>query len=303
MTEQTVFRPLRQRGLFFHGILIVALGATSALSFMLGFNQQVGGYFVLLLLISLLLFAPLPWIIYRAYALGRAVYRVERDGLRLRWGLRAEDVPLPEIEWVRQATDLAADLPLPRLVWPGALLGSVNVPDLGPMEYLASSSKNLILIATAQRIYAISPEDPQTFLRAFQYALEMGSLSPLSSVSVLPAAYLSQVWANKVARVLLVGGFLLNLFLFVGVSLLVPGRATVSLGFQPNGAPLPAVPATQLLLLPILGAFTYVIDFAAGLFFFRHEQNRIIAYITWASAAASAALFIGASIILLLTTR
>jgi hypothetical protein len=292
MSEQFSFKPPRSRGLLFHGLIILVLGATSALAFMFGLNQKIGGYFVLLLLISLLLFAPLPYIIYRAYALSQASYRLGRDGLRLRWGLRAEDIPLPDVEWVRRSTELAADLPLPRLSWPGSILGSVKVQDLGPMEYLASTTENLLLVATPKRVYAISPEDPDTFLQSFQRTLELGSLTPLSSISVLPAAYLARVWSNKTAQILIISGFVLNLLLFMGVSLLIPNRQSVSLGFYPNGAPLPSGPAAQMLLLPILGTFIYLTDLTAGMFFFRREKYYPIAYLAWGSSTATAALLI-----------
>jgi hypothetical protein len=243
-------------------------------------------------------------VLYRAYALSRAVYRLERDGLRLRWGLRAEDIPLPEIEWVRRAADLATDLPLPPMPWPGALLGTVQAADLGPVEYLASSTHSLLLIATPQRVYAISPEDPETFLRSFQRSLEMGSLTPISSISVLPAAYLSLLWADRVARWLLLGGFILTLLLFVVVSLAIPTRTIASLGFYPDGTPLPGGPAAQMMLLPILGAFAFVIDLATGLFFYRRpaehlSSSRIIAYIAWGSAVVTALLLLAAVLFIL----
>ena len=123
MTEQLVFRPPRRRGVLFHSAVIAALGASSALTFLLGLNQHIGAYFVLFLIVSLLLFAPLPWIFYRTYSLIRAHYSLGRDGLRLRWGMRAEDIPLPDIEWVRRPADLAAAVPMPRMRWPGAIWG------------------------------------------------------------------------------------------------------------------------------------------------------------------------------------
>ncbi len=302
MSKSFAFRPARQRGLLFHGLLILVLGAASGLTFVFGLDQQsavpaqsaqpVQSVGVLLLIISLVLFAPLPWIVYRAYALARAAYTLERDGLRLRWGMRAEDIPLPEVEWVRRATDLAVDLPLPVLHWPGAILGSVNVADLGPVEYLASSPDNLILIATPQRIYAVSPEDPQAFLRAFQSTLEMGSLSPLSPASVLPAAYLAQLWTEKVPRGLLVSGFLLNLLLLVGVGLLVSRVSGITMTEE----------GSSIVLLPILGAFIYVLDLAAGLFFYRRENQRPIAYMMWGSAALTGLLLI-AAVVMMLTTK
>lgn len=299
MSETIIHNPPRQRGLLFHGIVIAALGAGTVLTFLLGVYQRVGDYFVLLLLVSLLLFAPLPLVIYRAYALIRASYRLERNGLRLRWGLRAEDIPLPAIEWVHRATDLASTLPLPRLSWPGAILGTVNTPDLGPIEYMASTTQTLLLIATPTKVYAISPEDPERFLQDFERALELGSLSPISSVSVLPAAYLSQVWSNRIARILILSGLILIFILLAGVSLLIPNRATISLGFYPSGAPLPVVPAEQLILLPILGIFSYLIDLMAGLFFFRRGQQRLIAYLLWGSSVVTTLLLILAVVFIL----
>jgi hypothetical protein len=292
MTETTAFYPPRRRGLLFHGAISAALGGASALFFFLGLNQQGGTYFALFLILALLSFAPLPWVFYRAYALARASYRLERDGLRLRWGMRAEDIPLPDIEWVRRPDDLVTDLPLPRLRWPGAVLGLVNAADLGVVEYMAAGTETMLLVATPRRIYAISPQDPDTFMRAFQRALEMGSLTPISSVSVLPAAYLAQIWRDRLTRALLAAGFLLNLLLLVGVSLVIPGRVSASLGFFPGGEPLPAVSTSQLLLMPVLSAFVYVVDLAMGLFFYRHEQQRPIAYMIWGSAPVSAALLI-----------
>lgn len=303
MTETLAFRPPMRRGLLIHIVTSLVIGAASASAFFFGFNQQAGTAFVLLLLLSLLLFAPLPWMIYRAYALTRAAYRLERDGLRLRWGLRAEDIPLPDVEWVRRADDLAINVPLPPFSMPGAILGTVRAADLGTVEFMASTTHNLLLIATAQRVYAISPEDMEGFLRGFQRSLEMGSLTPFSYVSVLPAAYVMQIWSDRLARWLLLAGFALTLLLFAGVSLAIPTRISASLGFYPDGTPLPAGPAAQMMLLPILGAFAYVTDLATGVFFYRREPNRRIAYLVWAGSVVTAALLSAAVFFILAYSR
>jgi hypothetical protein len=298
MNETFVFQPPRQRGLILLGSIALFLAAASAACFIIGISQSESGMFLSLLLLSLLLFAPLPLLLYRVYSLMRASYRIERDGLRLRWGLRAEDIPLPEIEWVRMAADLAISLPPPRLVWPGILRGTVTVNDLGPVEYMASTRAGLILVAGPHKIYAISPQDPEEFLRAFQRSLEMGSLSPFSSVSVLPAAYLSQIWSSAAARWVLASGFVLSLLLFMLTALVIPSKSSVSLGFYLDGRPLSPVPAEQILLLPILGSFVFLTDTAAGLFLYRREATRIIAYLVWSAAVLTQALFIGAIFLL-----
>ena len=68
----------------------------------------------------------------------------------------------------------------------------------------------------------------------------------------------------------LLAGVLVNLGLFILVSLAIAGRPTVSLGFDLNGAPVEAGASARLLLLPVLSVLIYVADLIAG----RHDQHR-----------------------------
>ncbi len=298
-TIPAVFMPPRQRGLVYHGVALLVLAGASVLTLILAIQRGVSGSFTLLLLLSVLFFAPLPLVIYRGYALLNATYTIERDGLRIRWGLRAEDIPLPEIEWVRPASDLGFHLPLPPLVWSGAILGSRDVSELGLVEFMGSDTSRLLLIATPRKVYAISPEDQRAFLRSFQYAIEMGSLMPLPAYSVRPAAFARRVWDDRPARYALLAGLLLTMALLVQVSLAIPGQQTVSLGFDPQGLPLAPVPAEQLLLLPVLGLFAYIANLVVGVFFYRRENNRPIAFMLWAAATFTPLLLIIAVIFIL----
>ncbi len=296
---EQIYRPTRRNGLILHSVALAAFSVASGAAFWLAFRQDVGGNFVLYILLALLLFIPIPILAYRGYALLTARYSIERDGLRLRWGLRAEDIPLTEVEWVRPAADLAFELPLPRLSWPGAIVGGLTVGDLGPVEYMASERDLLLLVATPARVYAISPADPVSFVRAFQYATEMGSLSPIDAYSARPASYLRSVWSDRAARVLILAGGALALALFVLVSLAIPGRQTASLGFTSSGQPIPAGPAVQLLLLPILGVLAYVMDSIGGAFFYRYDPWRPVAYLLWGSGVLTPAVLLLAVLFLL----
>ncbi len=266
------------------GAAIFLLGSSAGLM-ILALQQQVGALFVFFLLLSLILFAPLPVMIYRTYALSNAYYSLERDGLRIRWGLRAEDIPLPEIEWVRPASDMGFRLPLPWLKVPGAILGTRHSAELGLIEYLASDQDSLILIATPQKVYAISPEDARGFVRAFQYTIELGSLTPLKAYSVLPAAFAQRVWNERPARISLIIGFLLTLALLIYVSLLIPTRGAISLGFTAQLQPAEPGPPERLLLLPVLGLMAYLADLLAGMYFYRRPEDRPTAYMLWISSA------------------
>ena len=298
-TIPAVFLPPRRRGLIYHGVALLVLAGASALILVLAIQREVSGTFSLLLLLSVLFFAPLPLVVYRGYALLNATYTIERDGLRIRWGLRAEDIPLPEIEWVRPVSDLGFHLSLPPLVWSGAILGSRDSGELGLVEFMGADASQLLLIATPRKVYAISPEDQRAFLRAFQYAMEMGSLMPLKAYSARPAAFARRVWNDRPARYALLAGLLLTVALLVQVSLAIPGQQTVSLGFDPQGFPLDPVPAEQLLLLPVLGVFVYIANLAVGVFFYRREENRPIAFMLWLASAFTPLLFIIAVILIL----
>ena len=283
MDIQTVFPPARRTGLIFHiGVIMVLLGA-AVFVFLQAYQVNTGRDFIFGVLASVILVAPVPLLLYRTYALTQSSYTLDRDGLRLRWGLRGEDIPLPQIEWVRPAAELGFHLPLPFLQWPGAVVGRRRVEGLGEVEFLASDVRRLLLVATPQKIYAISPDDGRAFIRAFRQIIELGSLSPLDSYSVVPAAFLANVWQDQAARVMMLAGLVLTAVLFILAGLIIPGRATVSLGYDALRQPLEPIPADHLLLLPLLGALFYVVDLIGGLFFYRHDDQRPAAYLLWGS--------------------
>ena len=275
------FQPIRRRGLFLLGVIVFISLSASITLFILALQEQYGAYFVLFLIVSLLLLLPAFFMMYRLYALIRAEYRVSREGVLLQWGLRREEIPLNDIDWVRLASETEVDLGVPPLTFPGAILGNVHSDELGDVEYMASDIESLMLISTPHKTYAISPADAAAFLDCFRRSFEMGSLAPLQSTSVLPATYLRTVWSDRWARAFVLAGFILTLLLLVVVSLVIPTLESVSLGFDSSGNKLTSVPSTQLLLLPILCIFFFVADLIGGLFFYRKSKTRPIAFILW----------------------
>jgi hypothetical protein len=277
----TLFLPARRNGLIFHGVLLGLLVGSGALTFWSALGQDVGSDLLFYLIFSVLLLLPVPVVIYRLVSLYRASYELERDGLRIRWGLRAEDIPLPQIEWIRPASDLGFPLKMPLTSTPGAFLGNVTVEGLGAVEFIASDTQTMLLVATHTKVFVISPADPNGFIRSFRRVIELGSLSPLSSFSARPAAFLERVWADRSARILLASGFVISLLLFILVSLRIPAMAQVSLGFDAARQPLTPGPAESLMLLPVLGGFAFGLDLLFGLVFYRMEQRRPLAYLLW----------------------
>jgi uncharacterized BrkB/YihY/UPF0761 family membrane protein len=97
----------------------------------------------------------------------------------------------------------------------------------------------------------------------------------------MPAVYLRSVWTDPPARTLMVAGLGLALVLLAFASLSIPGRATVSLGFDSSGVPLEPVPAAQVLLLPVMNIVIYAADLLGGMYFYRKPATRPVAFMLW----------------------
>jgi len=291
MQDSFVFTPARRFGQLFHIFAVALLSAGVVWGLWQASQALIGPVFLLYLLPVLLAVAAFPILAYRAYALQSGTYVLERDGIRLRWGLRYEDIPMNTVLWVHPASDMSAPLPLPWLRWPGALFGIRRLPGADSagatteVEFMASGARVLVLIATTERIFAISPADQGAFLNTYQRFTEMGSLSPLTGRSVHPTFLLGQVWAAKPARILLLLGLSLCLILIIWVSLAIPTRSEVHMGFYPDGSPGDLVPAVRLFLLPVISIFFFMIDLFLGLFFFRRPAGRPLSYLVWGSGA------------------
>ena len=295
------FPPPKRFGLILHGIIILALSGVSTWGVLNLTRAQVGPAFVTYLLTAMLTFAPIPLLGYRAYALLRSDYYIDRDSLAILWGLRIEDIPLTDIEWVRPVTDLTRPLSLPAFRLPGAVLGSRRHADLGLVEFIAADTKNIILIATSKRIFAISPKDAAGLVRTFGRATELGSLTPAASKSEYPSFIITQAWGSPVARFLWMSGLFLNLGLVVWVGILIPALGQVSFGFNAFGVPNETAPAVRLILLPLVSTLMFIIGVAAGLYFYRWEKQRPLAFIVWISSTLCALLFLMAVLFLVTT--
>ena len=278
------FTPPRRKGIvFFLGSALLLTGLSGFL-LLFALDQKSSGYFVLALLGALVVLIPVPFILYNAYALLRAKYILDREGLKLRWGLRIEDIPLPDIEWVRPASELNTPIPYPAWSFSGILRGVRHLTDLGELEFLASDKSKLLLVAAPNVVFAISPSKTVDFLKAFQYVFELGSISPLKPISSKAGNFINQVWMNRPARAMILMGIFITLVLLVAVSMMIPTRQSIFLGFQPSTRPPEPAPADRLLMLPVLSLFTLATDLVLGFFLFRRKEFKILSYLVLGSS-------------------
>ena len=235
--EVLQFLPPRQRGITVQASLILALAAVTAVAIWRASISAVNLNLVIYALVATAAFFPLPFLTYWLYALLRASYSLDRDKLTLSWGLRVEQIPVSEVEWVRPASSLPGGLVLPVIHLPGSILGIRRQADLGPVEFLAAEAGSLLLVATAHQVIAISPQDAAGFMENMQHAIEMGSLTPAAAQSEYVSFVVVQAWQSLLARYLWLAGIFLNTGLLLWVGLMVPALKRVPLGFLPSGAP------------------------------------------------------------------
>lgn len=274
---------------------MLLLGGAGAFFFYRATQDPSGVNFLLDMLIALVLFSPLPLLVYRLYALVNAVYILRREGLMIRWGLRREDIPLASIEWMRPASEIGFRLPQPWLRWPGAVIGRRMVPELGQVEYLSGDVKHMILVATPGRMFAVSPEDAKGFMATFHRVNELGSLTRLDAQSVYPRVFIGRVWEDPIGRWLIASSFMIGLILLAGVAIAVPGLDVIQ-WVEPGTT----APGERLLLLPVLNGLIWLVNLAAGTLLYRRGgAQQIAAYLLWGTSALTGLLLSIGSLLLI----
>ena len=291
MEEKITFYPPKQMGTIIH-LLLMLLFSTAGVWGIWGVsNVAVAPQLLPYIALIILFLATVPYLIYTLYALHRSEYILARGGIKLHWGWRTESLPMEEVDWVYRVEDLETAPHLPIIHWPGAVTG-VRRFQRGPeVEYLSSSTKGLVIIAAGERYYAISPNQVNDFISAYHELTELGAISPISPESVQPTLILSEVFKIKPILWILISGGLLNISLLIWTLLVIPSRGLVSLGFTPGGVPHDSLDSVRLVLFPILNTTAYLANLILGLFLFRNQENRFLAYLLWSASIVVAILF------------
>jgi hypothetical protein len=162
------------------------------------------------------------------------------------------------------------------------------------IEFLASQTNTLLVIATARKLYAISPANQNDFLQAYQDLTELGSLAPPDAQSVYPTVLITRLWNTRLARYLLLAATLLSLIVFIWVSVTIPNFERIPLGFLPDGSPGNTVPSIRLMLLPVFNTIIFLVNLFLGIALFRREETQPLAYLLWMTSVVTSLLFLAA---------
>jgi hypothetical protein len=285
-----------------HGSLLMILVLLGIMGIWKASLAESGPGFLVFLSVSIVSFVLIAGLIYRMFALQRARYILARDGISLFWGLRHEEIPINQVNWVGSAEQNKMSLTKPFFRLPGAVLGIHTQADGKPIEFMASRETKLVLIVTSKIVFAISPAKETEFLQTYRKLAEFGSLSPIPSISDYPTFLLARSWADRPARMLIITSTLLTIVFILWVSLTIPNHPTTTLRLNADGSAVELVPGIRLLLLPALNTLFFITDLLLGLFFYRRQDTKTLGYLMWASSVVTSLLFSGAVFFILQVT-
>jgi len=257
-------------------------------------NAEAGVDFLFFVLQSGLAVLLAGLLVFRLYGLLSASYTLDLDGVRLRWGLRAEDIPGNAILWAASEREAMQRLHFPFFRWPGAVVGTYRLPDGRRLEFMADRGRDLVLIATHEVIYIVSPDKTHEFLKLFEKIAEQGVIAPLEPRSEDSGVLLTSFWTDLPARSLVVATVLLAVTLAGATALIASARETVVLHPEQLDMEPVILPSVRLMLLPVLNTIFASVDLILGLFFYRSFHLRPLAYLMWTAAVVSGVLFVAA---------
>ncbi len=297
------FVPRRRLGLLLGSLFLLTLLGAIGFSLARLSTAAVTPWVVLWVVLPLLGLPLALLVAYRLYGLLTARYRLDRDAFTLTWGLAFEQIPLADLARPQLATHWSGELRPPRsLWWPGCVVGRRQTDGLGPVEFFATTGKSgMVLLRTGDRTLAISPPEADSFLEAFTNSVRLGSLERVPARSQRPDFLFGRVWEAPAARVLISLGLALPLLLLVYLAVRAPSlpASGVPFGFLPGGQPAALAPPGRLLLLPLIAGLCWLADLAAGVWLFRREADRPLAYMLWGVAILTGLLMWGAVLLLL----
>jgi hypothetical protein len=300
------FHPPRLTGLLLGLLFLATAAGAAALGVMQLGNIGFSAWMAVWIALPMLGVPAAVVVAYRLFGLLTASYRLDRDGFRLRWGMAVEQVPLADVREVSVPDAEAAHLrPGWGIWWPGCVIGHRLVDGLGPVEFFASTGAGgMLLLKLEDRWLAISPSDRDGFRQAYIDMMRMGSLERIAAMRLRPDFLFNRLWSDRWARGLVLAGLGLSLLLLGYLAFQASTLPTqVPFGFDAYGTPEIFVSPTRLLLLPMIGGLCWLADSVIGLWLYRKDDQRPLAYGLWATAVLVGGLLWGASLHILAATH
>ncbi len=128
----------------------------------------------------------------------------------------------------------------------------------------------------------------------------LGALRSIEPLSQRPRFALTRLVADRGGLTVLALGLILPVILLGYLALQLPDLpGQVAFGFDAEGFPQTFAPPGRLLLLPLASGFCWTVNLLLGLWLYRSQANRPLAYALWTASVVVSGLFWGATLKLL----
>jgi len=254
--------------------------------------QQISFLSFLVGLIVLLSMPLLILLIYHTVSCLTLRYHLDRNGVIVRWFGTEQVIPIRDIQQIVPGSQLGGTIVRRRgLRWPGHERGKGQVPGIGRTCFLATRPlPDQLLLVTPGTAFAISPYDPEGFMRAYEARRELGPNRLLEQEIHRASWFRWRIWSDQTSRALLGAAMVINLGLFGYLCARFPNLdLQLPLHFDSLGQVDRIGTRTELFALPIIGLIILGTNLILGLALYRRE--RAGSYLLWGTAAAVQALF------------
>ena len=284
------------------GLLLLDLGLL-----LLIFSEPLTG---LSFLWGSLFLASLPagaFILFWTSCLAATRYHVDEDTLYIDWGRMRQAVPLADIRYSVLGEDLAEVNGFHGIRWPGCCVGHGYITDRAgkfvdreTIFFATRPVRRQLLLITEAVAYGISPIDSGNFadcLGALKGTKYIGRGERRGSEMNLIDW---RIWRDRPAQIMLAAALLLNSALFAYLALIYGQLpVTVPLHFAQSGLVDRVAAPSNLFVLPLLGALTWLTNGVIGSIFYQDQERQLLAFLLWAAAIVMQVLTWGALIGLL----
>jgi hypothetical protein len=177
---------------------------------------------------------------------------------------------------------------------PGYMVGEGESAQVGRVVFAATAPPGgQVLVRTRSVSFGLSPKDPNKFIadlvknrdRATLLLIEGKGNEPHTELTG-PGAWWASLWADRLARYLMLGGLALNVLLFAYLSLVYEGLPSpLALHWDAQAQVDYVGEARELLRLPVFGLAVWVFNAVAARFFLPRERAATLFLLAGAAAA------------------
>ncbi len=281
MTFKPCYCADRWKGL----LAILGLVAVDALFLRIALGRPLDGVSYVLVVLALASLPVAGYLVYRTAGAFTLEYWVDRDRVTVVWGPTRQIVPMGQIQRVqRGATPAAEDRPQP-WHWPCPDCRPLQCQQLGVVRmYATRPLPEQVLLVTPDGSYGLSPANPQAFIDALQERYQLGIARWVPEEVQRPPLWTWELWRDWRALALIGAGLLGVLSMAGALCFRFPVLSSdLPMHFDVTGMPDRIAPKSGLLMLPVIGFLTWIVNLALGVWVYRRGQRQG-AYLLWAGA-------------------